>query len=158
MLLPQFQSLLTNQRFRIALLLGLVATTFAYFTPRYSVWVVGPQDVVYLFVTSEVDTPLMAYKLNTGDYPTTQQGLQALITQPVGVKGWQGPYFNKDWKGPHLNPIKTVPLDPWGHPYQYAYPSTHHQPAGKYDCWSLGPDGIDGTADDIGNWPDAPNK
>lgn len=95
-----------------------------------------------IFVGSEIGTVLQVYKIHTGSYPTTQQGLQALITQPTGVNGWNGPYFN----------TKGVPLDPWGHPYHYAYPSTHGQPTGKYDCWSLGLDGIDGTADDIGNW------
>jgi general secretion pathway protein G len=47
-----------------------------------------------------------------------------------------------------------MPLDPWGHPYHYAYPSTHGQPAAKYDFWSLGPGGKDGTTADIGNWLD----
>lgn len=98
-------------------------------------------NVDEIFVNDEVDTYLQAYKKDTGQYPTTAQGLQALVTQPDGVKGWHGPY------------LPDMLLDPWSHPYQYAYPSTHGQPAGKYDCWSMGQDGISGTPDDMGNWP-----
>jgi len=90
--------------------------------------------------TTELDVPLLAYKAATGAYPTTKQGLEALLTQPDGVTGWRGPYLIR------------IPLDPWKRPYQYAYPSTHGQAADKYDVWSLGPDGIDETKDDIGNW------
>src|SRR5258708_33702119 len=53
------------------------------------------------------------YKLDIGAYPTTEQGLQALITQPPGVKRWNGPYL----KG------EAVPEDPSGHPFLYRYPS-----------------------------------
>ena len=100
----------------------------------------GPVNPERFFVTSEVDVALLAYKTNVGNYPTTKQGLQALVTQPEAVTGWRGPY------------LTLLPLDPRGHRYHYAYPSTHGQPVGKYDCWSIGPDGIDATKDDIGNW------
>ena len=83
---------------------------------------------------------LQAYQLDMGDFPTTEQGLQALRVRPAGVAEikWNGPY------------LEDVPLDPWHHPYHYRYPSKHN----KFvpDIWSLGPDGIDGTADDIGSW------
>jgi type II secretion system protein G len=83
-----------------------------------------------------------AYRADTGTYPTTEQGLQALRLLPGGKAspdGWAGPYLDKD-----------VPLDPWQRPFHYRYPGTHT--AGQPDIWSLGPDGIDGTADDIGSW------
>jgi len=98
-----------------------------------------------LFVNSQIDTPLLAFKVNFGTFPTTEEGLLALIYNPnLGTddKSWHGPYLTTD----------DVPLDPWGHPYQYAYPSSHGQKSGKYDVWSMGPDGISGTADDICNW------
>lgn len=102
----------------------------------------GQKEAATQAVTHEYEAPLFSYKLQTGSYPTTAQGLQALLTAPANVTGWAGPYLN----------TKDVPLDPWKQPYHYAYPSTHGQKADKYDIWSSGPDQIDGTADDIGNW------
>jgi general secretion pathway protein G len=69
------------------------------------------------------------YKLDVGNYPTTDQGLQALITQPSGVTHWNGPYL----KG------EKVPEDPWGHPFIYRSPS--QRPGHEYDLLSLGPTG-----------------
>jgi len=100
-----------------------------------------PEAVAKLFVTQDVNDPLLSYKTNTGSFPTTQQdGLMALIKAPAGVTNWKGPYL----KGNH------VPLDPWSNPYHYRYPGIHN--LNGYDAWSSGPDGIDGTTDDIGNW------
>ena len=72
------------------------------------------------------------YKLDVGNYPTTDQGLQALITQPSGVVHWNGPYL----KG------EKVPEDPWGHPFIYRSPS--QRPGHEYDLLSLGPTGRPG--------------
>jgi general secretion pathway protein G len=77
-----------------------------------------------------------------GTLPTTRQGLVALRLPPSDLRNqarWGGPYLEND-----------VPPDPWGNPYQYACPGAHN-PA-SYDVWSLGPDGVSGTEDDIGNW------
>src|SRR5579863_7348983 len=72
------------------------------------------------------------YKLDVGSYPTTEQGLQALITQPQGVPHWSGPYL----KG------EKMPEDPWGRPFGYRSPS---QRAGhEFDLYSLGPTGQPG--------------
>jgi len=87
-------------------------------------------------------TGVKTYRLDVGDFPTTEQGLQALRVRPAGLakpERWSGPYLPED-----------VPLDPWHHPYHYRYPSKHN--TFEPDIWSLGPDGIDGTADDIGSW------
>ena len=84
-------------------------------------------------------TPLSMYNLNIGMYPTTNQGLQALISPPADLSdptAWQGPYLDSD-----------VPLDPWKRPYQYISPGRYNP---DYDVWSLGPGGSDQTA--IGNW------
>ena len=59
-------------------------------------------------------TALGAYKLDTGVYPTTEQGLQALRVKPENADRWEGPYLQKD-----------VENDPWGHPYVYRYPGEH---------------------------------
>lgn len=99
------------------------------------------KDVAKLFVTQSMRAPLTAYKINMGDYPSTAEGLQALITPPA---------TDADrWRGPYLQDAK-IPVDPWGDPYQYRYPGVHNK--GGYDLWSMGPDKTDGTADDIGNW------
>ncbi len=74
-------------------------------------------------------TVLDMYKLDVGTYPTTEQGLQALITQPPGVARWSGPYLKGD----------KLPQDPWGHPFVYRSPS--ERPGHEFDLYSLGPTG-----------------
>ena len=87
-------------------------------------------------------TPLKMYGLDVGDLPTTQQGLAALREAPSDLA-------NPDkWKGKYLE--EPVPKDPWGNDYQYEYPGSHEEDAP--DIWSWGPDGIDGTDDDITSW------
>ncbi len=98
----------------------------------------GQEEVAKIFVNQTVNAPLMAYRLNVGSYPSTQEGLAALMTSPAGVSAkWKGPYLEKE------------AVDPWQNPYQYRFPGTKN-PA-KYDVWSYGPDGVE-SADDIGNW------
>ncbi len=101
-------------------------------------------DEATVFVTQSIQTPLLSYKLAMGHYPSTEDGLDALVDVPIhdNAASWKGPYFN----------TTVVPLDPWGHPYEYAFPSIHGQVDGRYDVWSDGPDGINGSADNIGNW------
>jgi len=74
-------------------------------------------------------TVLDMYKLDVGTYPTTDQGLQALLTQPRGVAHWEGPYLKGD----------KLPEDPWGHPFAYRSPS--ERPGHEFDLYSLGPTG-----------------
>ncbi|PTX91639.1 type II secretion system major pseudopilin GspG [Opitutus sp. ER46] len=96
-------------------------------------------DTATLFVNTSVKVPLMSYRMHMGDYPSTQEGLQALLTPPSSRAGmWRGPY------------VERMSLDPWGEPYQYAAPGTHNKDG--YDVWSKGPDKQSGTEDDIGNW------
>lgn len=94
-----------------------------------------------LFVNESMKTALTTYRIQVGDYPSTAEGLQALAAAPADkVDRWHGPYVN-DGK---------IPQDPWGHDYKYAYPGTHNKDS--YDLWSMGPDGVEGTADDVTNW------
>jgi general secretion pathway protein G len=96
-----------------------------------------------IFVAESMKTPLFTYKMQMGDYPSTEEGLQALLTAPANkADKWQGPYI--EVQGGRL------PVDPWKNPYQYRYPGAHNKDG--YDLWSMGPDGKDGTDDDIGNW------
>jgi general secretion pathway protein G len=72
---------------------------------------------------------LEMYKLDAGSFPTTEQGLQALIVRPAAISRWNGPYVKGD----------TVPLDAWGHPYLYRSPSI--RPGRDYDLCSKGASG-----------------
>lgn len=81
------------------------------------------------------------FYLDLGHYPTTSQGLAALVQRPAGETGWNGPYLQKGY----------VPNDPWGHPYRYRSPSEH----GPYEIVSLGSSGREGgtgTAVAIKSW------
>lgn len=75
-------------------------------------------------------TALGAYKLDTGLFPTTEQGLQALRVKPQGVNQWEGPYLPQE-----------IPVDPWARPYVYKYPGEHGD---EPDIISYGADGQPG--------------
>lgn len=78
--------------------------------------------------------------LDTGRFPTTEEGLKALRTKPDSMGGWAGPYLDK-----------AIPNDPWGRPYVYKCPGEH----GAYDLYSLGADGVpggEGENADVTNW------
>ena len=82
---------------------------------------------------------LDAFRLDVGRYPTTAEGLNALMANP-GIDGWNGPYLKK-----------ALPNDPWRRPYQYQSPGTH----GEYDIISYGADGApggDGENKDVDSW------
>ena len=86
---------------------------------------------------------LKLYRLDTKRYPTTEQGLQALVARPS-----QAP-VPENWKAGGY--VEKLPLDPWGKPYQYLYPGLH----GEIDVFSYGADGVaggEGFDADIGNW------
>jgi general secretion pathway protein G len=86
---------------------------------------------------------LKLYRLDNKRYPTTEQGLQALVTKPMT------PPIPDNWKGGGY--IEKLPLDPWSKPYQYLNPGLH----GEIDIFSFGGDGApggQGVDADIGNW------
>lgn len=121
----------------VMVILGLLA---AYVAPRYFSQV-GKSEVKAARVQIEAfGKALDQYRLDIGRYPTTEQGLNALIARPENENRWDGPYLSK-----------AVPLDPWGRPYSYKYPGQH----GEYDLVSLGTDGQpggSGQAADIVSW------
>lgn len=91
-------------------------------------------------ITANIATALKLYELDTGGFPTTEQGLAALLEKPVispVPDSWNGPY------------IERKPIDPWGRPYVYKAPGEHRP---DYDLYSLGKDGKERTDDDVGNW------
>ena len=119
----------------LALLVGLAVTNLD------TVFGNAQTTTAKLFVSESIKLPLSSYRIAMGDYPSTADGLQALITAPANkAESWHGPYFQDP----------KIPLDPWGEPYVYRYPGVHNKTG--YDIYSKGPDKQDGTADDIGNW------
>jgi general secretion pathway protein G len=101
------------------------------------------EAVAKVFVRDSLKTSLVRYRIDLGDYPSTAEGMQALLTAPAGkAERWHGPYI--DAPGGH------APVDPWGEPYQYRYPGVKNKDS--YDLFSKGPDKTEGTEDDVGNW------
>jgi len=107
---------------------------------------VGPRVLNYLSESKvkaaaiqmqSFSSSLDLFYLDLGRYPTTSEGLTALVQQPSSASGWNGPYLKNN----------SVPNDPWGHPYRYHSPSDH----GPYDILSLGPSGQEGTGN-IKSW------
>lgn len=118
----------------VGLLVGIVAPNF--FKN------VGKSEITT--ANAQIDSfgkALDQYRLDNGRYPTTADGLTALVREPAGASGWNGPYLKKD-----------VPKDPWGEPYHYQSPGRRNP---DYDLFSYGPDrapGGDKENADIGNW------
>ena len=86
-----------------------------------------------------IQTALLAFKLNVGRYPTTEEGLQALITCPKDVS-------DEQWESPYL---EEIPTDSWENDFIYKCPGKHGK---DYDLYSPGPDEKEETEDDITNW------
>jgi len=87
---------------------------------------------------ASLESALDLYALDTGQYPSSSEGLDALMHRPGGVTSWSGPYL----KG------NEVPNDPWGKPYIYRSPGEH----GPYDIASYGPKGQEGGTAEINSW------
>lgn len=121
----------------VMVIIGLLA---GYVAPRYFAEVGKSEVKVARAQIDAFEKALESYRLDTGRLPTTEQGLEALMTQPPGLAKWRGPYLKK-----------AVPPDPWGNPYQYKQPGEH----GEFDIVSLGRDsktGGQGDDVDIVNW------
>jgi len=81
---------------------------------------------------------LAMYQIDVGNFPTTEQGLQALVTQPSDAPNWHGPYVEGS----------KVPLDPWNRPFIYRYPAQEARPGHEYDICSYGESGQPGGTGD----------
>ena len=88
-------------------------------------------------IQANISTALKLYELDNGNFPSTEDGLNALLNRSSSAANWNGPY------------IERKPVDPWGREYKYKCPG-EHRPA-DYDIYSLGKDGVE-SADDIKNW------
>ncbi|WP_437376377.1 type II secretion system major pseudopilin GspG [Inquilinus limosus] len=104
---------------------------------------VGPRVLAYLggaradsarLQIENFKSALDLYAIDVGGYPTTAQGLKALLANPGGVRGWNGPYLRSN----------ALPQDPWGNTYNYRAPGQH----GAFDLYSLGADSREGGSGD----------
>lgn len=121
----------------VMVIIGLLA---GYVAPRYFAQIGKSQIKTAQSQIGAFDKALSQYRLDTGHFPTTEQGLSALTNKPSGEAKWDGPYLSK-----------AAPLDPWDHPYVYRSPGEH----GDFDVYSLGRDGQPGGTGedaDIVNW------
>ena len=88
---------------------------------------------------SLIESAIDLYQLHMNAYPSSLQDLVQSPADAANPNKWRGPYLKRN-----------ITLDPWGNEYQLVAPGQHNQ--NTYDFWSYGPDGADGTEDDIGNW------
>lgn len=108
----------------------------------------GAKEKTAKMFLTQLETPLLQYSMDVGFYPTTAEGLKALVVAPSDKAA--------RWRGPYVQGGMDKLNDPWGQPYQYRSPGTYNKSG--FDVWSKGPDGQDGTPDDICNWSkDDPN-
>ncbi len=150
--IPNPQSAIRNPQsgftlIELMLVLVILATLAAIVTPRLTGQSKRAKIIAAQTQIADLGTALDAFEIGVGRYPTTVEGLLALIQQPTSeAQDWQGPYLNKN----------VVPLDPWGNEYQYRCPGQYN-PDG-YDLYCYGPDGKQGGDDDISNWSEEVRK
>ena len=122
----------------VVIIIGIIA---AIIVPRFAGKQTKAKSVATKSNIATLSLALDSLELDIGRYPTTSEGLDALLQEPPASgaeSGWDGPYLK----------VLSLPNDPWGNGYQYRYPG---QLSVDYDIWSVGPDGQDGTEDDIAN-------
>lgn len=114
----------------VIVIIGLLAS---YVAPRYFGQLSKSEVSVAKAQLDSLSKALSQYRLDVGHFPTTAQGLDSLMKAPAGEPRWQGPYLQR-----------AIPLDPWGHPYQYRSPGRD----GDFELFSFGKDGRAGGAGD----------
>ncbi len=119
----------------LAVLAGIVSTRFVGQSQAAKVKAAHTQ-------LENLNLSLNRFEVDLGRFPSASEGLTALIERP-------GDDTKKAWLGPYLDG-NAIPLDQWGHPWNYRFPG-QHRPDG-FDLWSNGPDGREGGDDDIANW------
>ena len=128
--------------FEILVVVTIIGLLAALVGPRLWRRISGAKQTAAKAQIELFGTALDAFRLDTGRYPTTEEGLKALREVPSGASGWQGPYLPKE-----------IPNDPWNRPYIYRCPGDH----GEYDIISYGADGVeggDGENQDVVSWKD----
>lgn len=113
----------------VIVIIGLLA---AFVAPKYFGQIGKSKTQMARAQIEALDKALDQYRLDTGVYPTTAQGLAALLTQPAGEVNWRGPYLKKE-----------TPLDPWGNAYVYKSPGNDER---EFELVSFGLDAAPGGA------------
>lgn len=123
----------------VLVILGLVAAVFA--GPRIFQYLGTARSKAAEVQIERVSSALDLYRLEVGRYPSSNEGLEALIQEPAGAASWNGPYLRKE----------EAIIDPWGRPYVYRAPGEH----GEFDLYTLGADnaeGGEGEDRDLTSW------
>ena len=119
----------------VLVILGLLAAVVA---PRvYDKLAKGKEQIAKIQI-KELEGALQLFSFDVGRFPTSSEGLEALIRNPGSIEAWKSSYLNKT----------ELPNDPWGKPYVYRCPGQH----GDFDLFSYGPDGVEGGEDDVVSW------
>lgn len=122
----------------LLVVVAIIALLAAYVGPKYFSQVGKSEQTVARSQIEAFSRALGAYRLDVGSYPSTEEGLAALVSKPASAAKWNGPYLEK-----------AVPADPWGRPYQYRAPGAD---GSDFEIVSLGKDGQpggDGDAADV---------
>ncbi len=122
----------------VLVILGLLAGLVG---PRVMKYLGGAKSDTARLQVADLSAALDMYRIEVGRYPTTDEGLEALVQQPPGASTWNGPYLKK----------KRLPKDPWGSDYHYRAPGEH----GEFDLYTLGADnaeGGNGENKDVVSW------
>jgi len=117
----------------VIVILGLLVATLA---PKLMQRMKGSKVQIAKIQISQIEGAVQFFAFDMGRFPTTAEGLQALVQNPTGANSWKGPYLEKG-----------LPDDPWDMQYRYKSPGQQ----GDFDICSVGPDGIEGTEDDVCN-------
>ena len=123
----------------VVIILGILAATII---PQFMGTTQDAKISAAKSQVAELESALERFYIHMDRYPTTEEGLKVLVDAPAGAE--------QKWRGPYIKQLRN---DPWGNPYQYSLPGTHHPTS--FDIWSRGADGADGgegAAADIGNW------
>lgn len=124
----------------LLVVLAILGLLMSLVGPRVLNQLGGAKTKTALIQIKDLEQTLEMYKLDVGRFPSTSEGLQALVTKPGTAPGWNGPYLKAD-----------VPLDPWKREYQYKYPGER----GELDIFTYGQNGApggEGEDADVGNW------
>lgn len=124
----------------LLLVLVILAALAAIVTPKFANRSKQAKITQARTQIAALDLAIDTFEIDVGRYPTSSEGLEALVKEPSNAEGWQGPYLKQG----------GVPLDPWGKDYEYKIPGSYNEEG--YDLYSPGPDRKTGGDDDIKNW------
>jgi len=116
----------------LLVVLAILGLLVAVATPQVLKYLGKAKNDTAQIEMKSLSTALDLFMIDVGRYPTQDEGLQVLVSNPTNLNAWRGPYL----KG------NAVPLDPWGRPYQYRIPGQR----GEYDLFTTGPETADGYA------------